>query len=99
MDFCSDNTAPIYWAVIYVPDGLDNNPGLTIGANPGAAAIYEPSQNVMMFGGCNAFAGVHQQSRMSRNLCSGDGVIFVIQSYVDAVINVRGVVSLVVAFN
>jgi hypothetical protein len=31
IDMISDSNVPVFWAVLYIPEGLDPNPGLLIG--------------------------------------------------------------------
>jgi hypothetical protein len=99
LDMIADNNWPAFWAVIYIPEGMDPNPGLIVGAMAASASIYEPNQNVILYGVVDMTNPVHQFTRLARNLNGGDCVILVLQGIGDSTINVRGTVSYVVAYN
>lgn len=68
-----DNVYPIYWAIVYVPQGT------TIGALNFNNSLYEPNQYVMNCGIVDPSAGpIRFSSPISRNLNSGDSVYLVI---------------------
>jgi hypothetical protein len=100
IDMISDSSVPTYWAILYIPEGVDANPPLSQAGIQAGASIYEPNQNVIMYGVCSNLAPTHQFSSISRNVNGGSQVILVCQSIADGgPINLRGIVSFVIAFN
>jgi hypothetical protein len=100
LDMISDSPVPTYWAILYIPEGVNDNPPLIVGGLQAGSSIYEPNQNVMMDGVCSNLAPVHQFTSISRNLTGGDQVILVCQSIADGdYINLRGICAFVIAFN
>jgi hypothetical protein len=100
LDMVSASPVPSYWAIIYIPEGVDADPGLSVGSLQAGSSIYEPNQNVMMYGVCSSSAPVHQFTSLSRNINGGDQVILVCQGIADGdPVDLRGVVSFVIAFN
>lgn len=100
LDMVSEVSVPTYWAILYIPDGISADPPLNVGVLQAGASIYEPNQHVMMYGVCSSFSPTHQFSSLSRNLNGNDQVILVCQAIADGPqINLRGVVSFVIAFN
>jgi hypothetical protein len=95
----ADSVVPVYWALLYIPEGLPPNPGLLVGGVSVGASIYEPNQNVIMYGVISSGAPVHQFCSLARNLNNGDAIILVIQGVAAGVVNVRGIISFVIAFN
>ena len=64
------DTAPIYYALVYVPEGYSANALFS-----SSASLYEPNQFVMQAGVMDASAGpIRIRSPISRNLNSGDSI-------------------------
>jgi hypothetical protein len=100
LDMVGDSAIPSYWAILYIPEGINPDTGLTVGGVTAAgSSIYEPNQHVIMFGVCSSGSPVHQFSSLSRNLNSGDQIVLVAQGVAEGVVNLRGIVSFVIAFN
>lgn len=69
----SDEINPLYWAIVYVPQGT--TPG-TIQLN---GTFYEPNQYVMNCGVVDPSAGpIRFSSPLARNLNSGDAIYLVV---------------------
>ena len=66
------------WALVYVPQGLDQNAGLNIATSGNAVSLYEPNQNVIACG-CLMNHGQIVRSRLARNLGSGDSIVLVMK--------------------
>ena len=68
-----DNTYPLYWAIVYVPQGT------LIGSLNFNNSLYEPNQYVMNCGIVDPSAGpIRFSSPISRNLNSGDAIYLVL---------------------
>lgn len=64
--------APVYWALVYVPQGQDVSD-----VTPGGVSLYEPNQNVIMSGILQPNDNViTKRTRLARNLNSGDKIYF-----------------------
>lgn len=69
----TDGIAPIYWAIVYVPQGT------TIGSLNLNNSLYEPNQYVMNCGVVDPSAGpIRFSSPVSRNLNSGDAIYLLV---------------------
>ena len=66
------------WALVYVPQGLDQNAGLNVATSADAVSLYEPNQNVIACG-CLMNNGQVIRSRLARNLGSGDSIVLVMK--------------------
>lgn len=73
--------APIFFALVYVPQGTEPSK-INIGAPDGAASLYEPNQNVIMAGVWpgDLTAPFIKKTRLARNLNSGDRIVLVMSS-------------------
>lgn len=68
-----DLVAPIYWAIVYVPQGTN------IGSLNVNNTLYEPNQYVMNCGVVDPSAGpIRFSSPLARNLNSGDAIYLVL---------------------
>lgn len=74
-------TAPIFFALVYVPQGTDPS-NINIGVPDACASLYEPNQNVIMAGVWpgDLTAPFVKKTRLARNLNSGDRIVLVMSS-------------------
>ncbi len=79
--FNQPNVAPIYWALVYVPEGqtaqnINIAGSQSVGQDPMApVSFYEPNQNVIMSGVITPDQPVQtNRTRLARNLNSGDTI-------------------------
>lgn len=79
-----EDTAPLYWALVYVPQGTTPSP-MNIGAESTTASLYEPNQNVIMTGiwPGNLTSMYRVKTRLARNLNAGDSIALLLRSAVD----------------
>ena len=79
----ADTVAPIYWAIVYVPEGFN---ATSMGSTTPNwlqlnTSMYEPNQYVMNCGIVDPSAGpIRFSSPLSRNLNSGDKIFLVLGS-------------------
>ncbi len=68
--------APIFFALVYVPQGTEPSK-INIGQPDSAASLYEPNQNVIMAGVWpgDLTAPFIKKTRLARNLNSGDRIV------------------------
>lgn len=85
VNFLTDSTIPILFALIYVPEGTQPNlitwgSDITGGAVQ-ANAMYNPNQNVILSGISAGFnqGTVRLKTRLARNLNSGDYLLLAIR--------------------
>jgi len=97
LDLLSDTDAPVFWALIFIPEGMSLAPHLNIG-NTNNVSIYEPNQNVIMFGVVDSTSPVHQFTSLSRNVTGGDCIILTVQNVSDKTVNIRGAIGFVIAY-
>ena len=72
-----DINSTAYWALVYVPQGLNPNP-LSVGTQTAPASLYEPNQFVLACGVFDLSAGpTRVSSPVSRNLNSGDTIYLI----------------------
>ena len=95
-DASCDDQAPIFWALVYVPEGTQ--PGSLNLVSP-TATLYEPNQFVMNCGISDPTAGpIRFYSPLARNLNSGDTINLLVASRsadtTDVVGTVRYAISL-----
>ena len=90
-----DGTAPVFWALVYVPQGQTT--GTLVTTN--GSSLYEPNQYVIACGVNDPSAGpIRIRTRMMRKLNSGDFVSLLMStSYKDALY--WGTVSYSVKYN
>ena len=83
----SDQAYPLYWAIVYVPEGFNLTSGGSTSPNwlQTGGSMYEPNQYVMNCGIVDPSAGpIRFNSPLSRNLNSGDKIYLVIATSADA---------------
>ncbi len=74
------DTTEIYWAIVYVPQGMTPNP-LFSTSGSATGSLYEPNQFVMNCGIVDPTAGpIRFSSPLSRNLNSGDSIYLIVGS-------------------
>ena len=79
--FCSDDTSPVAYAIVYVPEGYQVNP-VRLPAGGNAVELYEPNQFVISSGILDFSGGpLRIRSPLSRNLNSGDSIHLVLATY------------------
>ena len=77
----SSGSAPMYWAIVYVPEGfnLTSNGSTTPNWLQLGGSMYEPNQYIMNCGIVDPDAGpVRFSSPLARNLNSGDKIYLVL---------------------
>lgn len=79
----SGNTfnTPLFWALVYVPQGTQPNQ-ISLGSGGTTASLYEPNQNVIMSGIIPADnqAIYRVRTRLARNLNSGDAIYVIFRA-------------------
>ena len=92
----SDTTVPIYWALVYVPQGTQAG-SLNI-TNVGIS-LYEPNQFVITCGISDPTAGpIRFYSPLSRNLNSGDAIYLLVANQSTDVPSVCGTVRYAISY-
>ena len=77
----SDDTSPIAYALVYVPENYEVN-RINLPGGGSAVELYEPNQFVISSGILDFSGGpLRIRSRLSRNLNSGDSVFLVFSTY------------------
>lgn len=73
--------APVFWALVYVPQGTTPNQ-IQLGSGTATASLYEPNQNVIMSGVIPADnqAIYRVRTRLARNLNSGDAIYIIFRA-------------------
>ena len=77
----SDSVNPIYWAIVYVPEGFNLNSNGATSPNwlKTNDSLYEPNQYIMNCGVVDPSAGpIRFSTPLARNLNSGDMIYLVI---------------------
>jgi hypothetical protein len=97
LDMLSDSDSPVFWALLFIPDGMSTDPHLNIG-NTENVSIYEPNQNVIMYGVVDSTAPVHQFCSLARNVSGGDSIILCVQNVTSTEANLRGAIGFVIAY-
>ena len=86
-----DNAGPIYWAIVYVPQGT--TPGVLNIDSTAVADMYEPNQFVMNCGIVDPTAGpIRFSSPVSRNLNNGDSIALLLRQTSTNTMGVDGTV-------
>lgn len=91
--------APLYWALIYVPQGA--SPGVlniaTAASDP--TSLYEPNQYVMNCGIADSNAGpIRFWSPLARNLNDGDRIFLLIRHSATEAIEIRTLIRYAIAY-
>lgn len=69
---------PLYYALVYVPEGYDANT-LNVPSDNAISSLYEPNQFVMAAGILDTTSGPNRiHCPIARNLNSGDKIVFII---------------------
>ena len=80
LSLITNETIPIFWALVYVPEGTDVS-GINFGniaeSVISTTSLYEPNQNVIMQGVIDNKQAYKFRTPLARNLNSGDTVAFV----------------------
>jgi hypothetical protein len=97
LDLLSDSDAPVFWALLFIPEGISTTPHLNIG-NTNNVSIYEPNQNVIMFGVVDSTCPSHQFTGLARNVTGGDCIILTVQNCTAKTANIRGAIGFVIAY-
>ena len=82
----TDSVAPLYWALVYVPEGfnLDSRGDSLPNWLQTGGSMYEPNQYIMNCGIVDPSAGpIRFYSPLARNLNSGDKIFLVVASTAD----------------
>lgn len=77
----TDNISPLYWAIVYVPEGFNLTSGGATSPNwlQTGGSMYEPNQYIMNCGIVDPSAGpIRFNSPLARNLNSGDKIYLVV---------------------
>ena len=92
----SDTNNPVYWALVYVPQGQTSG---TLNIVDGQS-LYEPNQYVIACGVNDPTAGpIRISTRMKRKLNSGDFVSLLMYTGQSSGPTYRGIVSYAVKYN
>lgn len=91
--------APLYWALVYVPQG-ESARGLNIATTVGqSTSLYEPNQYVMNCGIADSNAGpIRFWSPLSRNLNEGDRIFLLIRHQASTALNIRTLIRYAIAY-
>ena len=93
-----DNAGPIYWAIVYVPQGT--TPGVLNIDSTAVADMYEPNQFVMNCGIVDPTAGpIRFSSPVSRNLNNGDSIALLLRQTSTNTMGVDGTVRYAITLN
>jgi hypothetical protein len=94
------DTRPVWWALVFVPQGYNANVLFPYFADSQTSgSLYEPNQFVMGCGYIDPNAGpIRVTSKVSRNLQSGDSIALIIGNSETPSTTYRGVVSYAVAY-
>ena len=86
-----DNAGPLYWAIVYVPQGTTAG-GINIDSTS-VNDMYEPNQFVMNCGIVDPTAGpIRFSSHVSRNLNNGDSIVLLLRQTSTNVMGVDGTI-------
>ena len=90
---------PIYWAIVYVPQGSTPgalNVAMTAG---GPTSLYEPNQFVMNCGISDPSAGpIRFWSPLSRNLNEGDKIVLLIRHVSTEAVGIRTLIRYAITY-
>ena len=91
--------APLYWALVYVPEGTSPG-GLSIAATAAdPTSLYEPNQFVMNCGIADPNAGpIRFWSPLARNLNDGDRIYLLIRHLATVTIPIRTLIRYAIAY-
>nr|QIR82139.1 hypothetical protein [unidentified] len=91
--------APLYWALVYVPEGTSPG-GLNIATTAGqSTGLYEPNQFVMNCGVIDPSAGpIRFWSPLARNLNDGDRIYLLIRHLATVTIPIRTLIRYAIAY-
>jgi hypothetical protein len=95
----SSSAVPIYWALVYVPEGTTPG-GLNIATTAGQlTALYEPNQFVMNCGIADPSAGpIRFWSPLARNLNDGDTIVLLVRHQATAAIQIRTLIRYAITY-
>ena len=94
-----EETNPIYYALVYVPEGETAKSLFQKTGQVNSGSVYEPNQYVMSCGVVDPDAGNHvSTSRISRRLHSGDFISLIVGS-AGPLQMVSGIVSYFIKYN
>ena len=87
----SDGSGPLYWAIVYVPQGT--TAGVLNIDSTAVSDMYEPNQFVMNCGIVDPTAGpIRFSSPISRNLNNGDSIVLLLRQTTTATMGVDGTI-------
>lgn len=91
--------APIYWALVYVPEGTTPG-GLSIATTASdPTSLYEPNQFVMNCGIADSNAGpIRFWSPLARNLNDGDRIILLVRHQATENVQIRTLIRYAIAY-
>lgn len=91
--------APLYWALVYVPQGTTPNALSVATTTSDVPSLYEPNQFVMNCGISDSEAGpIRIWTPLSRNLNDGDRIFLLIRHLVQEAVQVRALVRYAIAY-